>query len=179
MRPIKHTAGNDFYLVNDPYELVDAINNIDGEWYASEFINKSKEYRVFLVQGKVVNITEKVPHNPGLPIWNVATGNCEFINVKWSDWPLDVAEQAMLAFALSELDFGAVDIIVDTNGIPYVLEVNSAPAMPLLSDGSISYRMKCLAKGIDYIIGTDSKEPLPTTQVTTWKDVVHPAIYSE
>jgi hypothetical protein len=178
VRPSKHKAGEEFYVVRTPHELTLAQLALGPDHYVSDLIEKVSEYRVYLVQQKIVNITRKVPHDPSLPIWNVATGNCHFAQVKWGDWPMNVAEQAVKAFAISGLDFGAVDVIVDADDVAYVLEVNSAPAMPLLSDGSYNYRLKCLAKGIDYIIANDDKTPISTDQYETWKDVIHPALWA-
>lgn len=175
VRPPKHTGGSDFHVVSNQEELDQVVGSIP-DCYISKLIDKKAEYRVFLTQGKVINVSQKIPIDPLKPIWNVTTGNCEFITIRWSEWPMDVVEQSMKAFTLSQLDFAAVDVIVGVDDKVYVLEVNSAPALPLLSDGSISYRMKCLAKAIDYIISTDSKAPLPTPYVNSWKDVIHPAI---
>ena len=179
VRPLKHTCGKHFYVAHNEVELVSITSNLGTEWYASELIDKSAEYRVFCVQGRVVNVSQKIPHDPSKPIWNVATGNCEFVNVKWGDWPIGIVYEALKAFWVSGLDFGAVDVIVDTEGTPYVLEVNSAPALPLLSDGSISYRTKCLAAGINYIIETDIKNGvLIPASIESWKDIIHPALLS-
>ena len=43
--------------------------------------------------------------------------------------PDNVKQEALKAVAALELDFGAVDVVVDKEGKAYVLEVNTAPGL--------------------------------------------------
>ena len=145
IRPRTHSQGRHVYLVNNRDELNGAIARCGPGWYASEYINKVAEYRVTFVQGRVIWVAKKTPGNPQDVAWNVARGG-RFDNVSWGDWPLRAVRIAREAFVLSGLDFGAVDVMVDAAGRPYVLEVNSAPSQ------TSPYRQECMAKAFDYIV---------------------------
>lgn len=97
--------------------------------------------------------------------------------VRWEGWPLEVCRVAIEAFRHSGLDFGGVDVMVekDTN-IPYILEINSAPSLPALSDGSVSYRQKVMAKCFKYI-HNNGKDWIEPDYYHHWRGVIHPAIY--
>lgn len=140
-------------------------------WYASEVIDKVAEYRVYVVSGRVATVARKTPANPDAIAWNVAQGG-RFDVVRWSEWPLEACRVAMQAMSYSGLDFGGVDVMIDREGRAYCIEINSAPSLPLLSDGSISYRQKCMAKCFKY-----GRENIPeATRYEHWSDVIHPAI---
>ena len=144
-------------------------------WYASELIDKVAEYRVYVVSGKVVTVAEKTPDDRTQVAWNVAQGG-RFDVVNWGSWPMNVCEVALKAFNLvPDLDFSGVDVMVDRDGRAYVIELNSAPSLPLLSDGSVSYRQKCMAKAFKYI-SEHGKEKLPCEGYNSWRSVIHPAI---
>lgn len=176
MRPTKHKAGNDFNIVHNEEELLSSSAQYTS-WYAQELIDKVAEYRVFVAQGKAFAVAQKIPTDPSAIVWNVAQGGSTFVNVKWGEWPIDVCQVAITAMKLAGLDIGGVDVIVErgTNR-PLVLEVNSAPSLTYLSDGSVSYRQKCFVKVLQYILDNQSKEWLETTEFTKWQDVIHPAL---
>jgi predicted ATP-grasp superfamily ATP-dependent carboligase len=67
------------------------------------------------------------------------------------------------------LDFGGVDIIVDKYGIPYVLEINSAPSQ------TSPYRQQCVAKVFDYIV-ENGKETISLGSSGKYLRYIHPAI---
>lgn len=182
VRPSHHAQGRNLWVANTMSELHFILRLNSGvlgtEWYASKLINKSAEYRVYFMSGKVVSIAEKTPANPDAVAWNVAQGG-RFDVLRWDDWnPIlnSVVRVGYEAFKLSELDFGGVDVMVDQNGRAYVIEINSAPSLPSLGDGSISYRQKCMAKGFKYIFD-NGKDFLPIEQYTNWRDVIHPALW--
>ncbi len=143
-------------------------------WYASDLIDKSAEYRVYVVNGKVATVAEKTPDDPSAVAWNVAQGG-RFDVVRWGDWPLEVCRVAIESFKLSGLDFGGVDVMVDREGRAYMIEINSAPSLPLLSCGGVSYRQKCMAKCFAYI-AEHGNDLLESTAYSNWRDVIHPAI---
>jgi glutathione synthase/RimK-type ligase-like ATP-grasp enzyme len=170
--------GMNLHLVSSEEELLSSIA-LYPDWYAQVLINKTAEYRVFLTQGKVVWVAEKIPHDPSAIVWNIHNETSVFKNVPWGSWPLDVCQAAITAFKASGLDFGAVDICTDEHR-PYVLEINSAPSLPFLSDGSISYRQECTMKSFGYILDNDNKDWIDSPdEVNNWRDIVHPAIWSQ
>jgi len=159
-------------------EEKDEVTSLYDEWYQFSCVDKEREYRVFVQQGKVLCVAEKIPKEEGLIVWNVSSGSAIFNNVKWGDWPLDVCLEAIRATLFTGLDIAGVDVMVEKEtGHVYVLEVNSAPSLPFLSDGSVSYRQSCFIKGIKYILDNDDKSVIPTDQVSSWKDVIHPTIW--
>ena len=137
-------------------------------FYISEYIPKVAEYRAFCFEGRIIALTEKHPADKSAIAWNEAQGG-SVENVKWGSWPLNVCSIALEAFALSELDFGGVDIIVDENGKAYVLEINSAPSCS-------PYRQKCFAKAIDYMLEKGEARHYEFPTGNNWKGYIHPAM---
>jgi len=141
----------------------------EGNYYISEYIPKVAEFRVFIVQGRVVWVAQKTPANPDAVAWNVAQGG-RFDNVRFDQWPLRAIRVAREAFLLSGLDFGGVDVMVDADNKPYVLEINSAPSQ------TSPYRQECTAKAFDYIV-KHGKAPINIIQERGgWTKFIHPAI---
>lgn len=169
VRPRTHAQGKHVYLCNNYNELDAATSRCGLGWYASTYIAKVAEYRVTFVQGRVVWVAKKTPGDPNAIAWNVARGG-RFDNVRWDDWPLRAVRVAREAFVLSGLDFGAVDVMVDADGRPYVLEINSAPSQ------TSPYRQECMAKAFNYLIA-NGKEAIPVTQERGgYRKYGHPAV---
>lgn len=147
VRPSQHSRGRNLWVVNNLRELITTVAyyNLGTNWYASELINKVAEYRVFVVQGRAVAVAQKTPGNPDDVAWNVARGG-RFDNVRWDAWPLQAVRKSIEAFNLSDLDFGGVDVMVDSDGNSYIIEINSAPSL------TSPYRQEAMAKAFDYII---------------------------
>lgn len=181
LRPSRHAQGRNLFVVNSLDELLNAVHErpqvfSDG-WYASELIDKVAEYRVYVVSGRVATVAEKTPDNPDAVAWNVAQGG-RFDVVRWGAWPMEAVRVALEAFKYSGLDFGGVDVMIDRDGRAYVIEINSAPSLPLLSDGSISYRQKCMAKCFKYIHDNGKQHFDQPEGYEHWSQVIHPAIQS-
>lgn len=126
-RPHKHTKGQDFIILNNQEELTNHydINN----WYYSEFIDKTQEFRVHCTHGKVLRLLEKPNPNNGNVMWNFdANEDMSFKIIKWSDAKpyKNVITEALKAMDVVGLDFGAVDVILK-DGKAYVLEINTSP----------------------------------------------------
>mgnify|MGYP000144430045 FL=1 len=171
-----HSQGRNLWVVNNYKELVDVLyeNQLDS-WYASMYIPKVAEYRVYFVEGRVVKVDKKIPDDEEAVAWNCHNGG-KFVNVKWDKWPLNVIEVAHKSFLQSSLDFGGVDIMVDKNDKAYMLEINSAPSVTFRADGKVSYSQKCMAKAFDYI-RVNGKGTVPTILTyESWKHTIHPAI---
>lgn len=180
LRPRTHAQGRNLFVVNGLEDLLNVVNNnsrvFSGGWYASELINKVAEYRVYVVSGRVATVARKTPDDPSAVAWNVAQGG-RFDVVNWGDWPMEVCRVAVEAFKhVPDLDFSGVDVMVDENGRAYVIEMNSAPSLPLLSDGSVSYRQKCMAHCFAYM-ADHGKERMPLSpDATGWRKYIHPAV---
>lgn len=99
----------------------------------TKFINKTNEFRVHVFRGEVIDYIEKKkmgsdrrPENFNKYISSITCG-WVFSHTGVRDIP-EVRQLAIKAVAALGLDFGAVDIVY-ADGIPYVLEVNTAPGL--------------------------------------------------
>lgn len=168
VRPRHHAQGRQLWVCNTYRETVKATQRAGEGWYASEIVNKTHEYRIFVMQGMVVCVAEKTPGNPDDIAWNVAKGG-RFDNVRWDKWPIKACKLAIQAFDLSRLDFSGVDIMLDKEGA-YVVELNSAPSL------TSPYRQACMASGLDFKLD-HMDEKLKVGHGDGWRDVIHPAIH--
>lgn len=128
----------------------DSIDEIPSGKVLVEYINKIAEYRVNFA-GYDVLITRKIHEDDGLSYksvsrndiaWNHAFGYKQIsVSNKFLEYILkNIANAVKDALVV---DFGAIDVVVDLYGRPYVLEYNSAPGLTV--DNRISLY-------IDYII---------------------------
>lgn len=175
VRPPTHHQGRKLWVCNSTKELSDAVAKAGAGYYISELINKVEEFRVFMVQGRVASVAKKTPGNPNDIAWNVAKGG-RFDNVKWNEWPLQAVRKSVEAFNLSELDFGGVDVMTDGNGQAYIIEINSAPSLPMLEDGSPTYRQLCMAKCFDWIVNHGKKRIDLINEKGGYLKFIHPAV---
>lgn len=168
LRRAKHAQGKDLWH-GDWKAIIDAIRLHDVyDGYVSRKIDKIAEFRVYVVNGKVVAVAQKTPGNPQDVAWNVAQGG-RFDNVRWGDWNLKVCQAAILAALVSKTDFCGVDVMLDKDGNPFVLEVNSAPSM------TSDYRQTVFAKAFDYIVNNGNGY-MESLKNKSWRDYAHPAI---
>lgn len=130
-RPVVHSKGLNFVVLNTKEELANHWRN---GWYYSEFVDKVREFRVHCGHGKVLALMEK--HNPsnGNHAWNRAQNDTEpFTRIKQSESDeqglRNVLVEGLKAVDALGLDMGGVDVMLDKNGIAYVLEVNTAPTL--------------------------------------------------
>lgn len=181
LRPAKHAQGRNLYVVTTEQQLLHHLRTnpkMREGWYLSKFIDKHKEYRVYLFNGRVLTVAEKIPHDRNRVAWNVAQGG-EFRVVRFDDWHLPSVQASVECIRNTGLAFGGVDVMVTQDGTPYVIEINSAPSLPFLSDGSVSYRQQCMAKAFAYeyerMVPYDQRW-LEPVGYTNWREVLHPAI---
>lgn len=173
IRPIKHSQGKNLYFCLNHSEAMKALNKINGEFYASEYIAKDREFGVFVFHNRVTSVIEKVPKTEGANksiAWNVAQGTHSFENVPWSEWKMNICFLALKAMKAVGLDFGRVDIITKGDS-SYVLEINSAHSL------TSEYRQEVFAKCLDYFVenGVPKKE-INFDNVGTYKSIIHPAL---
>ena len=79
-------------------------------------------------------------------------------------------ENAIKAFNLSKLDFGAVDVMIKGDKA-YFLEINTAPEV-------WRYYGERLGAAFHYMIGK-TRERLTNSSYNSWKDVAHPTLLEE
>lgn len=173
VRPEHHIRSLDLNICDSLTEVYRACQKYE-KYYISEYIKKDKEWRVFVVQGRIAAVVEKIPVDAGEVSWGCVDQG-QFRYVSWTEWPLKVVQTAVDAFKLSGLDFGAVDVIScsATAYAPeraYVLEINTAPELT-------PYYIKTMTKCFDYIV-KNGKGMLPITE-NTWRGMIHPAISND
>ena len=167
VRPEHHAQGRNLHLCTNKEELDTVCDRYDN-YYITEYIKKDAEYRVFVMQGKVVWIAKLTPENPAAIAWNVARGG-RFDNVRWDDWPLRACRIAIQACEKLGLDFGGIDIMQKGKNF-YILEVNSAPSQ------TSPYRQECTGKAFDYLIKSNNKKLDTPEKVNSYKQFIHPGI---
>ncbi len=174
VRPDHHAQGRQLHLCNNVQELRRACGRYE-RYYISELIDKVSEYRMFVVQGRVAAVAQKTPGNPNDIAWNVARGG-RFDNVRFDNWPLQPVRKAVEAFNISGLDFGGVDMMTGRDGVSYVIEINSAPSLPLMSTGEPTYRQTAMARCFDYMLD-HGKDRIPLVDRRGgYRKFIHPAV---
>lgn len=176
VRPKIHAQGrNLFYLTGradvETFFMHTPEVLLPDNYYISEYIKKEAEYRVFVMQGKVVWIAKKTPENPDAIAWNVARGG-RFDNVRWDDWPLRACRIAIQACEKLGLDFGGVDIMQQGKNF-YILEVNSAPSQ------TSPYRQQCTGKAFDYLIKSGNAKLQTQDKVNNYNGFIHPGVKND
>lgn len=171
VRPTFHSQGKHLYFCNTEEELANAITAIDGDYYISEYIDKEREFGVFVFDGRVSSMVEKVAKTDEHAVaWNVAQGTHKFENLKWSEWDIPAAKEALKAVKALKLDFGRVDIMIK-DGKAYVLEVNSAHSL------TSPYRQNVFAKCVNYYAENGHvKYDLDLSKCKTFKSLIHPVL---
>jgi hypothetical protein len=109
-------------------------NYIAGDSYATIAIDKSREFRVHVFNGKVMGVYEKVPEDQeNLPeYWKDDT--CSFKRLDMSNKDVrssikGVRPAAVAATNALGLLFGGADVMMTADGEVFVNEVNSAPGL--------------------------------------------------
>lgn len=179
IRPIYHHQGRNFILAKSPEELQANLRGRRG-YYLSAFIPKTREFRVFVIQGRVAAIAEKFVKDQTQLAWNKYQGG-SFQNLRWREWPLEICKPAIEAVKAIGLDFGGVDIISvpdprkEGKIIPYILELNSAPSL------TSPYRQGVFATCFDSIVKSGSKASIPVDYENGkgYGKFLHPALKQE
>jgi glutathione synthase/RimK-type ligase-like ATP-grasp enzyme len=171
-RPRHHSQGRNAVMIRS---VEDIVNDTTSEYW-TRFIPKEKEYRIYCMFGRVVCVAEKIVNDPNAILWNHAQGASSFVNVRWSDWPLNVCHEALKAQKVCGIDFTGIDVMV-YHGRAYILELNSAPSL------TSPYRQKCFALGFKFALeqleeGINLSHFVLPEIVSTYRDVLHPAIYN-
>lgn len=167
VRPRRHHAGLKFFVCHNMVQLSKAVKLCKLGWYASELVNKAREYRVFVLHGRVVGMSQRFPANAQAVAWNLAQGG-KLINVKFKSWPLAVCAAAIEATKRVGLDWSAMDLAVDQAGKAVVFEANTAPGL------RNPYTLSSISKAFSW---ADKHSTLPKPgNGTKWQGYVHPSL---
>lgn len=98
------------------------------EFY-TKYIPNNREYRIHVVQGDVIRLQRKYLEHPEMRSNEYVCSHSNGYVFKRPERDLNQSryDAATQAVEILELDFGAVDMIIDRNGDHYILEVNTAP----------------------------------------------------
>ncbi len=171
VRTKAHAQGLGLWFCKNKAYLEAVCRQAGAGHYINEFIPKVAEFRVFVLQGRVVWVAEKTPSDPTDIAWNVAKGG-RFDNVRWGDWNMNVVNNALEVWELTRAHFVGIDVMLDEDGKAYCVEANSAPSQ------TSPYRQCCVAKAFDYMIQNEQYdrrifEPIIARR---WRDAIHPAL---
>lgn len=166
LRPSYHERSDHMHLCNNDAELLEAANKYR-DYYISSYIKKVRELRVMVVQGRVVWAIEKRPPDKNAISWGCVQDG-EFDYLGWDEWPMAAVEVSIKAFNLSDLDFGAIDVILDKDGNAYVLEINTAPYLT-------RYYAETIGKAFKWIV-EKGRDHFNVNGYNNWRDVIHPAV---
>jgi len=170
-RPAHHAQGRKMVVSSNLLELErDTTSD-----YWSKIIEKDHEYRVYTFFGRIIMVAEKVPTEVGRErlAWNHFGGGAVFNNVRWSDWPIECCKESLKAANVIGIDFAGVDVI-EKDGVPYILEINSAHSL------TAEYRQKTFAKALSWLIDqieTTHEKPVHfdyPEHIRTYKSLILP-----
>lgn len=181
LRPPVHAQGRHVYKFSTLPEIEDVLNRKPRTFlhggYIRPFIDKVKELRVYVVNGKVSVIANKTPANPEAIAWNVAQGG-HFENVRWDDWHLGACELAIKVWKHTGLDISGIDIMIDRDDRAWLIEANSAPSLPFNSDGTNTIRHRNIAKAIAFRYNGGAFDLSGEGhQYDGWRRWIHPATW--
>lgn len=133
------SAGEGIVVIREESELIDAPLYV-------KYIKKEKEYRVHVFAGEAIFVQQKkkereVEQTNDQKLIRNRDNGWVFCLTNDEEVPQALKDEAIKAVAALGLDFGAVDIIIGKqDGLPYVLEVNTAPGIqsPTLLDAYVS-----------------------------------------
>jgi len=141
-RSSSHMQGRDLKLYLQPRD----ISPMGAPDYFVQYIPKKTEYRVHVIDNRVVKVSEKRLTDESeydQLVWNYETG----WTFRHPSEPIHPHIYTSIAAVNAlDLDFGAVDVLVSTDNELYVLEVNTCPG---LSDNSLELYVEHLGRLID------------------------------
>ena len=97
----------------------------------TKYISHKREFRVNLLQGKVINVREKV-RDAGRPKGDFHVRNYDngYTTAKCKTWPKQIVAMAEQASKVTESDFAGVDIgYNEAKDFAFLIEVNSGPSI--------------------------------------------------
>lgn len=172
-RPSRHAQGRNIIISH----TIEEIERDTTSTYWSEIIEKDREYRIYTFMGRIIMVAEKVPTEIGREriAWNHFGGGAIFNNIKWSEWPIESCKLGLKAAETIGIDFAGVDVM-EKDGVPYILEINSAHSL------TSEYRKKTFAKALNWLcneIETNHEKPIHfpyPDKIRTYKSMILPEL---
>lgn len=132
-KPTVGSLGENVLLCNDDKELEVAINNFNGDYILQQFINTGKfasKYRIIFYKNEVILKYKDINYDKTSIISNLEVGS----EVDLENIPFDCEEVLKEFRKGTDLLFGCLDILVDSMGNLYYLEVNSIAKLYRISN---------------------------------------------
>jgi len=147
IRPEQHSKGRNLYYFENWSKYLRSELYHYPAFYASEYIQKEREFRFYIINQRLAWIAEKFVKDKTQLAWNSAQGG-EFINIPIENYReyFQGVCSAIDASVFAKIDFCGVDVIMDKDGKYYVLELNSAPSLTEI------HRQRIFANVFDYVI---------------------------
>jgi glutathione synthase/RimK-type ligase-like ATP-grasp enzyme len=117
-----HTHGNGVEYITNRQELEDSNSA-----YYSEFLDKEREFRVYVVGFKAVHLAEKIPQDKSKKVWNTHKG-AVINNIFDLENYKEIVDEGVRAAKVIGQSYSGVDLILYKNK-PYTIELNSAPSL--------------------------------------------------
>lgn len=172
VRPHRHHAGANFNVCEGPDQVKALVraNGVGKQWYASPIIPKASEYRVYVFQGYAVSVSKRICDDPEQVAWNVALG-ARMVKITRKNWPINVVKTAIKAAKALDLNWGAIDLAISTDGSVVVFEANTAPGLQP-NARSLPLIAKAFTWAGEHL---DFADEVPDDG-KTWKAYIHPAL---
>jgi glutathione synthase/RimK-type ligase-like ATP-grasp enzyme len=123
-----HSRGTDIKFIESKKEL----KKIDGDYFI-KYIKSDIEYRLHIFMNQPIRLQKKVLDNMEKKshfIHNVEHGYLLKDNFEHDiDLEKNLIAECKLASYNIGIDFGAIDVLIDSNNQPLILEINSAPRL--------------------------------------------------
>ena len=124
-----HVSGSGFYMCVTEEDMKEAIDN--GCTHFADFLSIKQEYRVHMMGGFPFLIQEKANNGRGHKYIRTNSNGWQFLtkDLHRSYLPNSVMHNAVMALDVLGMDFGAVDIGIDSRDDAYIFEVNSGAGL--------------------------------------------------
>lgn len=131
LKDSKGTKGEHNYLVNNKDQFLEIVNNHnDINFIAQNFIPHDFDYRIYVYDLKVKLIKKRIRSVEGTHLTNISVGNrFEYVDINAVE--PKVLELAINACKAMKRTVAGVDILINQDGNPYIIEVNSSPAFAI------------------------------------------------
>jgi len=132
-KPTVGSLGENISLCNDKKELEVAIDNFNGDYILQKFINTGKfasKYRIIFYKNEVILKYKDINYDKTSIISNLEIGS----KVELENIPFDCTEVLKEFRKGTDLLFGCLDILVDSEDNLYYLELNSIAKLYRISN---------------------------------------------